>query len=78
MKLSENLLKAIKELDGATAAVPVQDIHSSSSVALPDYNDEESLTYCVMTGLLWLTPDITAAIGKIRREKVESNWCMSQ
>ena len=51
IKRSEKLLKAIKELDGATVATIIQDIHNSSSVALLDYNDEESLTYCVMTGL---------------------------
>ena len=57
IRRSENLLKAIKELDGATVATIIQDIHNSSSVALLDYNDEESLTYCVMTGLLWSTLD---------------------
>ena len=57
IKRSENLLKAIKELDGSTAATIIQEIHNSSSVALLDYNDEESLTYCVMTGLLWSTLD---------------------
>ncbi len=54
---SENLLKAINELDGATVATLIQDIHNSSSVSLLKYNDEESLTYCVMTGLLWSTLD---------------------
>ena len=57
IRRSENLLKAIKELDGTAAAALIQEIHNSSSVALPDYNDEESLTYCVMTGLLWSTLD---------------------
>ena len=57
IKRSENLLKAIKEFDGATVATIIQEIHNSSSVALLDYNDEESLTYCVMTGLLWSTLD---------------------
>ena len=57
IKRSENLLKAIKKLDGATVAAIIQEIHNSSAVALLDYNDEESLTYCVMTGLLWATLD---------------------
>ncbi len=57
IKRSENLLKAIKEPDGATVAAIIQEIHNSSAVALLDYNDEESLTYCVMTGLLWATLD---------------------
>ena len=57
IRRSENLLKAIKELDGATVAAIIQEIHNSSAVSLLDYNDEESLTYCVMTGLLWSTLD---------------------
>ena len=57
IKRSENLLKAIKELDGTTVATIIQNIHNSSAVSLLDYNDEESLTYCVMTGLLWSTLD---------------------
>jgi len=57
IKRSENLLKAVKELDGATAAAIIQEIHNSSAVSLLDYNDEESLTYCVMTWLLWSTLD---------------------
>ena len=57
IKRSENLLKAIKELDGTTVAEIIQEIHNSSAVSLLDYSDEESLTYCVMTGLLWSTLD---------------------
>ena len=57
IKRSENLLKAIKELDGTTVATIIQEIHNSSAVSLLDYNDEESLTYCIMTGLLWSTLD---------------------
>ena len=57
IRRSENLLKAIKELDGTTVATIIQEIHNSSAVSLLDYNDEESLTYCVMTGLLWSTLD---------------------
>ena len=57
IRRSENLLKAIKELDGTTVDTIIQDIHNSPAVALLDYNDEESLTYCVMTGLLWSTLD---------------------
>ena len=55
IKRSENLLKAILELDGITTAQLIQDVHNSPAVTLLDYNDEESLTYCVMTGLLWST-----------------------
>ncbi|MBQ3683205.1 MAG: AAA family ATPase [Succinimonas sp.] len=54
---SENLLKAIKSLDGNKTAELIQEIHNSPAVSLLDYNDEESLTYCVMTGLLWSTLD---------------------
>ncbi len=55
IKRSENLLNAILELDGTTVAALIQDVHNSPAAALLDYNDEESLTYCVMTGLLWST-----------------------
>ncbi len=55
IKRSENLLQAILKLDGPTVATMIQDVHNSPAVALLDYNDEESLTYCVMTGLLWST-----------------------
>lgn len=54
---SENLLKAIKARDGNKTAGFIQEIHNSPAVSLLDYNDEESLTYCVMTGLLWSTLD---------------------
>ena len=57
IKRSDNLLKAIMELDGTMVAGVIQEIHNSSAVSLLDYNDEESLTYCVMTGLLWSTLD---------------------
>ena len=55
IKRSESLLKAILELDATTVATLIQDVHNSPAVSLLDYNDEESLTYCVMTGLLWST-----------------------
>ena len=55
IRRSENLLNAILDLDGTTAAALIQEVHNSPAVALLDYNDEESLTYCVMTGLLWST-----------------------
>ena len=55
IKRSERLLKAILELDVTTVATLIQDVHNSPAVSLLDYNDEESLTYCVMTGLLWST-----------------------
>ncbi len=55
IRRSENLLRAILELDGTAAATLIQDVHNSPAVALLDYNYEESLTYCVMTGLLWST-----------------------
>ena len=55
IRRSESLLKAILELDATTVATLIQNVHNSPAVALLDYNDEESLTYCVMTGLLWST-----------------------
>ncbi len=55
IRRSENLLRVILELDGTAVATLIQDVHNSPAVALLDYNYEESLTYCVMTGLLWST-----------------------
>ena len=57
IKRSENLLKAIRELDGDTAAGLIQEIHNSSAVSIYDYNSESALTFCVITGLLWSTLD---------------------
>ena len=57
VRRSENLLKAILELDGTTAAALIQEVRNSPAVSLLDYNDEKSLVYCVMTGLLWSTLD---------------------
>ena len=54
---SERLLHAIKTLDGNAAAGIIGKVHNSPAVALLDYHDEESLTYCVMTALLWSTLD---------------------
>ncbi len=53
IRRSENLLDTTLEPDGQTAAALVQDVNNSPAVTLLDYNDKESLTYCVMTGLLW-------------------------
>ena len=54
---SENLLKAIKALDGEKVAELIQDVHNSPSVSIYDYNSESALTFCVITGLLWSTLD---------------------
>ncbi len=54
---SENLLKAIKALDGNKVAELIQDVHNSPSVSIYDYNSEYALTFCVITGLLWSTLD---------------------
>ncbi len=55
VRRSEQLLKSMLELDEPMAAKLIQDVHNSPAVSLLDYNDEESLTYCVMTGLMWST-----------------------
>ena len=57
IKRSENLFRAIKELDGDAAAEIIQEIHNSSAVSIYDYNSESALTFCVITGLLWATLD---------------------
>ena len=57
IKRSENLLKAIKSLDGNKTAELIQEVHNSPSVSIYDYNSESALTFCVITGLLWSTLD---------------------
>ena len=58
VKRSEMLLNSIiKKPDENKVAEIIQEIHNSTAVSLLDYNDEESLTYCIMTGLLWSTLD---------------------
>jgi hypothetical protein len=69
IKGSENLLQAIKELDGDTAAKLIQEIHNSFAVSMYDYNTESALTFCMITGLLWSTLMITAIIVRIRKER---------
>ncbi|MBQ8977031.1 MAG: AAA family ATPase [Succinivibrionaceae bacterium] len=54
---SENLLKAIKALDGNKVAELIQNVHNSPSVSIYDYTSESALTFCVITGLLWSTLD---------------------
>lgn len=58
IKRSDNLLNAIiKKQNSAKVAQIIQEIHNSPQVSLLDYNTEESLTYCVITGLQWATQD---------------------
>ena len=58
IKRSATLLSAItKKQDSKTVAMIIEEIHNSSAVSLLNYNTEESLTYCVMTGLQWATLD---------------------
>ena len=59
VKRSERLLKAIiRAQDGEEVAGIIDEIHNSPDVSLLDYNSGLSLTYCVMTGLMWATTDI--------------------
>ena len=57
IKRSEQLLKAIKALDGDETARLIQEVHNSPAVSIYDYNTESALTYCVITGLMWSTLD---------------------
>lgn len=45
------------EPDENKVAELIGEVHNSPAAALLDYNDEESLTYSVMTALLWSTLD---------------------
>ena len=57
IRRSENLLRAIRSLDGKRTAELIQEVHNSPSVSIYDYNSESALTFCVITGLLWSTLD---------------------
>jgi hypothetical protein len=57
IKRSEQLLKAIRDLDGNETARLIQEVHNSPAVSIYDYNTESALTYCVITGLMWSTLD---------------------
>ena len=51
VRRSHNLYQAILDLDGKRAAAIIQEIHNSPDISLLSCNSEESLTYCVMSGL---------------------------
>ncbi|MBP3748431.1 MAG: AAA family ATPase [Ruminobacter sp.] len=52
---SESLFKAITELDGNKTAEIITEIHNSPNVSLLTYNREESMVFCLISGLKWRT-----------------------
>ncbi|WP_406040389.1 AAA family ATPase [Succinimonas sp.] len=52
---SERLFQAIRSLDAATTAEIVGGIHNSPYVAAIGYNREDSLAFCLRSGLIWHT-----------------------
>ncbi len=70
IRRSAALLNAIvKKQDGKIVAEIIQEIHNSPAVSLIDYNTEDSLTYCVMTGLQWATLDDYTAHREVQTGK---------
>ena len=52
---SESLFNAITELDGNKTAEIITEIHNSPNVSLLTYNREESMVFCLISGLMWRT-----------------------
>ena len=52
---SESLFDAIKSLDSNTTAKIINEIHNSPNVSLLTYNREESMVFCLISGLMWST-----------------------
>ena len=52
---SESLFKAITALDGDRTAEIITQIHNSPNISLLTYNREESMVFCLISGLMWST-----------------------
>lgn len=52
---SQALFEAITTLDGNRAAEIITQIHNSPNVSLLAYNREESMVFCLISGLMWRT-----------------------
>lgn len=52
---SDLLFNAITSLDGNKTAEIITQIHNSPNVSLLNYNREESMVFCLISGLMWRT-----------------------
>ena len=52
---SKSLFEAITTLDANKAAEIITEIHNSPNVSLLTYNREESMVFCLISGLMWQT-----------------------
>ena len=52
---SQSLFEAITTLDVNKAAEIITEIHNSPNVSLLTYNREESMVFCLISGLMWQT-----------------------
>lgn len=52
---SEQLFNAITALDADKTAEIITKIHNSPNVSLLNYNREESMVFCLISGLMWRT-----------------------
>ncbi|MBQ8706871.1 MAG: AAA family ATPase [Succinivibrionaceae bacterium] len=55
IKRSVSLFDAITALDGNMAAEIITEIHNSPNISLLTYNREESMVFCLISGLMWRT-----------------------
>ena len=52
---SKSLFEAITTLDANKAAEIITEIHNSPNISLLTYNREESMVFCLISGLMWQT-----------------------
>ena len=52
---SQSLFEAITTLDANKAAEIITEIHYSPNISLLTYNREESMVFCLISGLMWCT-----------------------
>ena len=52
---SQSLFEAITTLDANKTAEIITEIHNSPNVSLLTYNREESMVFCLISGLMWCT-----------------------
>ena len=52
---SKSLFEAITTLDADKAAKIITEIHNSPNISLLTYNREESMVFCLISGLMWCT-----------------------
>ena len=66
---SESLFKAITSLDGNKTAKIITEIHNSPNISLLTYNREESMVFCLISGLMWQTENEYECFRELQSSK---------